>query len=74
MDFYLCGRPPLAELTLELEYFSVLYDEEEEPEWVVALRGDLVVVESEELTWRVMSRSRSDKAERLLSPEEKLPV
>ena len=73
MDFYLCGRPPLAELTLELEYFSVLY-EDEDPEWVVVLRGDLVEVESEELMWRVMSRSRSDKVERLLSPEEKLPV
>ena len=31
----------MAELTLELEYFSVLY-EDEEPEWVVVLRGDLV--------------------------------
>ena len=70
MDFDLCGRPPLAELTLELEYFSVLYDEEEEPELVVVLMGDLI----EELTWRAMSRSRSDKVERLLSPEEKLPV
>ena len=70
MDFYLCGRPPLVELTLELEYFSVLY-EDEEPEWVVVLRGDLI----EELTWRARSRSRSvDKVERLLSPEEKLPV
>ena len=70
MDFYLCGRPPLAELTLELEYFSVLY-EDEEPEWVVVvLRGDLI----EELTWRARSRSRSDKVERLLSPEEMLPV
>ena len=63
----------MAELTLELEYFSVLY-EDEEPEWVVVLRGDLVEVESDELTWRAMSLSRSDKAERLLSPEEKLPV
>ena len=70
MDFDLCGKPPLAELTLELEYFSVLY-EDEEPEWVVVLRGDLVEVE----TWRARSRSRSvDKVERLLSPEEKLPV
>ena len=59
----------MAELTLELEYFSVLY-EDEEPEWVVVLRGDLI----EELTWRARSRSRSDKVERLLSPEEKLPV
>ena len=74
MDFYLCGRPPLGELPLELEYFSVLYDEEEEPELVVVLMGDLVEVESLELTWRAMSRSRSDKVERLLSPEEKLPV
>ena len=60
----------MAELTLELEYFSVLY-EDEDPEWVVVLRGDLI----EELTWRAKSRSRSvDKVERLLSPEEKLPV
>ena len=58
----------MAELTLELEYFSVLY-EDEEPEWVV-LMGDLI----EELTWRARSRSRLDKVERLLSPEEKLPV
>jgi len=63
----------LVELTLELEYFSVLY-EDEDPEWVVVLRGDLVEVESEELTCLAMSLSRSDKVERLLSPKEKLPV
>ena len=75
---YLWGRPPLAELTLEL-YFSVLYVEAEEP--VEPARGERVVdKEEEEERWRAMSLSMSDNPVNpvdlllLLSPEEKPPA